>query len=135
MDAEELEQQKLEEQRAMLAANKPKFKKFVRKVRKLPKFMQRPEPETPEDTVRENFRILLKWLLLNERFVERSENFPPLDYIIMNIPNKFHFLGNEVSEDSENQATVKIFGENEYKQNLDLIGAQFIHAFNQSGNF
>ena len=135
LDEEELVEQRLEEQRAMLATNKPKYKKFVRKVRKLPKFMQRPEPETPEQTVSENFRIILKWLLLNKRFIERSENYMPLDYIMINIPEKYRSLCDEVTQDPENKATVKVLDENGYNCDLDLIGAQFVHAFNQSGNF
>ena len=62
-------------------------KLFVRKTaRRLPKFMQRPAPETEEDTLYENFRIFVKWTLTLIASNEKLTELGTLSSVYVNLP-------------------------------------------------
>jgi hypothetical protein len=108
--------------------------------KRLPKFMQRPIPESEEEYVYENFRIFLKWtleLINNNRDIL---SFAKLDTVYINMPDEFSFLFDLVnkkhqgrgltfaplvSDDSDASAT----------ENLELYGGFSMSRFNEANNF
>lgn len=108
--------------------------------KRLPKFMQRPIPETEEEYVYENFRVFLKWaleLINNNRDIL---SFAKLDTVYINMPDEFRFLFDivnkkqagrglnfapVVSEDSDASAA----------ENLELYGGFSMSRFNEANNF
>ncbi len=112
----------------------------VKGSKRLPKFMQRPIPESEEEYVYENFRIFLKWaleLINNNRDIL---SFAKLDTVYINMPDEFRFLFDVVnkkqagrglnftplvSEDSDAAAT----------ENLELYGGFSMSRFNEANNF
>lgn len=119
-----------------------KEESFGRKApKKLPKFLQRPIPETDEDLVYENFRIFMKWALLLNSDYKKSSKGLVFDYILFNFPEKFKYVitkaNNEMVEDRiefryfELDHNVPI----DVKENLELYGAIFMSHYNKNQNF
>ncbi len=71
---------------------KPKKRMGKKMPRKLPKFMQRPLPETPQGFVYENFRLFMKWALT---LIQRNPNLTSQgkpEFVLVNVPEKYEFV-------------------------------------------
>lgn len=108
--------------------------------RVLPKYMQRPVPETPEGYEYENFRIFVKWVLEfiggNPRL--RDMGIPETVYV--NMPARFDHLYETVNlEKEENGVVFAGLGLDKEKdivgRHLELYGGLFAAQFNQHNNF
>jgi len=141
---EEFEDEQAEEERKerlmqqMLEARKKKV--FARKMpKRLPKFMQRPLPETKEGIVYENFRMILKWALLYCEQIKRKEYLPKVDCVLVNLPQEYQYLFDYVNSDEENNGIkFENLGEIEggnLNGNLDLVGALYTGMYNKRQNF
>lgn len=75
---------------------------FVRKSpRKLPKFMLRPIPETPEEISYENFRVFIKWALT---LIQGNENLTELGkpaFVCVNFPRALVSVLDRANEEQE----------------------------------
>lgn len=109
---------------------------FKRVNRKLPKFMQRPEPQSASEFVYENFRIYIKWAL--ELIRNNTEIFAlgAPDSVVVNVPKQFsslfpiNFAGTGV------EFTPLAHPENsDVSDNLELYGALSTKKFNKPNNF
>ena len=139
---EEIEEQRLEEEekkKVEQLSTAAKIKVFTRKApKKLPKFMQRPEPQNEEEMVEENFRSILKRILLYNEFNQQNKNLNDFEYVLLNIPEKFAFLVDRLSNDEQNKVKFRrvdptFFGDN--VEALDLAGALYMKSYNQENNF
>ena len=112
---------------------------FKRLNRKLPKFLQRPEPTSSEQFVYENFRPFLKWSLELVRNNSELLSFGMPETVLVNIPEKFHFLfpmlNEKASEHKISFAPLISEDSPEIQNNLELCGALFIKKLNKSNNF
>ncbi len=123
------------------ADNKKTPKLMVKKTaRKLPKFMQRPEPETPEGRVAENFRILQKWALLLARANRGIGRGCDPEYILVNLPPQFASVIEAVNrEKKENGIEFRRFNTDHFSSkvcaNLELYGAVYADTYNLQHNF
>ena len=113
---------------------------YKRLNRKLPKFMARPTPETPQDFEYENFRVFVKWTL--ELITNNSENFASnnLGMVLVNLPERFnHVLERVNSEQDENKIVFQplvVSKQNEtFKKHLKLFGGFFIKKYNKNNIF
>jgi len=111
--------------------------------KRLPKFMQRPTPETEEEMACENFRIFTKWILLVAgNYAKKGKEFE-LDYALVNMPEKFNFIINKYNEETENQeSNLKFVAFNEniglldkVKENIELFGALYLNHHNKNQLF
>ena len=139
---EEIEQQRLEEEEKKKVehlSTAAKIKVFTRKApKKLPKFMKRPEPQNEEEMVEENFRSILKRILLYNVFNQQNKNLNDFEYILIKIPEKFSFLVERLSNDEQHKLKFRkvdasIFAET--VDSLDLAGALFMKSYNAESNF
>lgn len=108
--------------------------------RKLPKFMQRPTPESEAEFMCENFRIFLKWtleLINNNRDIT---SLGKLDTVYVNLPKGFHFLFDRINqEQEEHEVTFVPVTEEEddpsITENLELYGGFMMNRYNSANNF
>ena len=117
----------------------PKQKTYVKKVKKLPKYMLRPIPETPEGFVVENFRLFLKRLLLIKMQMEHTEYYVAPEFALVNLPDKYAYVIEETNKE-DNGLTLKYYnptkdGNVNITDNLELYGALFTSTFNKTNNF
>lgn len=77
---------------------------FARKSpRKLPKFMQRPHPETEEEILYENFRVFVKWALTLIASNEKLTEIGKPEFVCVNMPLALASILDKVNEEqSEN---------------------------------
>lgn len=108
--------------------------------RKLPKFMQRPEPQGEEGYAFENFRLFMKWALtLIEGNLKLTTQGEP-EAVYVNMPADFEYLYDMANEEkNENKIEFSPIGiggesENTLKQ-LELVGGLFAPAYNKNNNF
>ena len=113
----------------------------LRKVpRKLPKFMQRPVPQSQDDYLYENFRIFIKWaldLIGNNRDIVSLDK---LDTVYVNMPAEYHFLFDVVNKKRESHgvtfAPLLSNGiEMTTAKNLELYGGFFLGQYNEANTF
>lgn len=114
-------------------------KTYVKKARKLPKFMLRETPTTPEGVMCENFRIFVKWALTllesNKKITEQVE----INNIYVNIPNNLQYVLDKTNEEMENEirfvplTTTEDNIEESILNNLELYGSIFPKQVNISG--
>lgn len=114
-------------------------KTYVKKARKLPKFMLRETPTTPEGVMCENFRIFVKWALTllesNKKITEQVE----INNIYVNIPTNLQYVLDKTNEEMENE--IRFFPlttqedniEESILNNLELYGSIFPKQVNISG--
>lgn len=111
-----------------------------RSARKLPKFMQRPTPQSRNEFVYENFRIFIKWALdlinNNQSIVSLSK----LDKVVVNLPAEYNFLFDMVNDDKEEHGVtfVPMMAEGEqspFTENLELYGGFFLGQYNAANTF
>lgn len=135
-----------EEEEAARLAQEAKAKlaktKIYRKMpKRYPKFMQRELPETENGIMYENFRIIMKWILLYARQAQLSEYTVSPEYILINIPESFYHLLDRANEEQGEEglnfrpfvATDKFAAE--IKGNLNLYGCLFAKNYNKNHNF
>ena len=106
--------------------------------RKLPKFMQRPIPESAEGFAYENFRVFVKWTL---EFIANNTSITSLgapEAVYVNMPDEFSFLYDMVNAEEENGIKfLPLTAEkNELvRKNLELYGGFFVKQMNRFNNF
>lgn len=108
--------------------------------RKLPKFMQRPVPQSREEYVYENFRIFLKWALELINNNREIVSLAKLDTVYVNMPDEYRFLFDIVSKKHEGRGIsfVPLLAEGmepEAAENLELYGGFFLNRFNEANTF
>ena len=106
--------------------------------KKLPKFMQRPEPQNEEEMVEENFRSILKRILLYNEFNQQNKNLNDFEYVLLNIPERFAFLVDRLSNDEQNKVTFRRVDSSVFADSvgaLDLAGALYMKSYNTENNF
>ncbi len=110
--------------------------------KRVPKFLQRPIPETKEGIPIENFRIILKWILLYVRQNAMSDSLPTPEFVMVNVPKEYNYVIealNGEEEKKENGIEFRPFypeTENrpEITYNLDLFGGIFTQMYNTQNN-
>ena len=107
--------------------------------RRLPKFMQRPIPETSEGIICENFRVFVKWalslLMTNEKITQMGKP----EFVCVNVPEVISYVIDSANEEAEeNGIEFRRIGDTAYDPkvlaNLELYGGLFpkaIHPFNK----
>lgn len=108
--------------------------------RRLPKFMQRPVPETEEGFVYENFRIFVKWAL---NLISNNQNivsFAKLDKVYVNMPQRYDFLFHMVNKERDENGVVFAPALPEdtdiaFAANLELYGGFFLGQYNAANTF
>jgi hypothetical protein len=108
--------------------------------RKLPGFMQRPAPQTPEECVYENFRVFLKWgleLINNNRDLT---SLAKVDTVYINMPEKFRFLFDIIKSKHEGRGVtfaplLPEGTEVSFADNLELYGGFFLTQYNGANTF
>ena len=118
----------------------PKTKTYVRKTRRLPAFMQRPVPDTPEGIVAENFRFFVKRALLMRQQDEQSGYMPEPEYILFNMPQQYGHVIEYLNQHDNSGIELRCFSpekENnpQLTENLDLFGALYMDHYNKKHNF
>ena len=113
---------------------------YKRVNRKLPKFMLRPDPETEQGFVYENFRYIVKWVLeILRNNSDITANAEPKN-VFVNLPKEYSFVFDMVKEEeSENGIPfLPLFtGEvaKDISSNLELYGGLYLKKFNKTNNF
>ncbi len=113
-------------------------KLFKKKVRKLPKFMQREIPESAEGILYENFRIFEKWALT---LIEGNEKLTELgkpEFVCVNIPEDIAPVLDKVNEEAEESGisfTALPHGnaDSAVTENLELYGGLFPKTIGATG--
>ena len=107
--------------------------------RKLPKFMQRPVPETEEEILFENFRFFVKWTLSLLAYNDRITHLGSPEAVYVNLPDAYAGVLDAVNREREENGIDfrRLSGEirnPEVYSNLELFGGLFprgIHSFNR----
>lgn len=135
-DEEERKRQLVEQ---MEQARKKKV--FARKMpKRLPKFMLRPTPETPEGFVYENFRMIMKWALLFVNEVKKQEYSDDIDLVLCNMPKEYAYIMDMANSEEENNAVKfmmvpDLADGNVANSYLELVGALYTGMYNKRQNF
>ncbi len=110
-------------------------------LKKLPKSMQRAKPTDKEGFILENFRPILKRILLYKQFNEQNEQLPKLEFALINIPSEFSFIIDRLNlEQEEHKIEFKYFdvdseGNTSLNDNLELFGGVYVKNTNKNHNF
>ncbi len=119
----------------------PDIEEFMMKApRKLPRFMIRETPETPEGVICENFRVFMKWAL---SLIESNEKITSLgkpEFICVNLPKDLSFILDKANEDeAENKLRFIPLrtdaGQPEIYGNLEMYGGLFPKQICWNGRF
>lgn len=118
----------------------PKAKVFKKMPKRYPKFMVRETPETPEDFLFENFRIIAKWLLLYARQAQLSDYVADPEFILVNVPENLRFLLDKMNEEQADGIKFKAFTSADklsaqQKDSLEFVGSLYANQFNKHHNF
>lgn len=108
--------------------------------RRLPKFMQRPIPETEEEIACENFRVFVKWTLSLIGSNEKITQLGKPEFVCVNLPPYMHFVLDKANEElEENGIEFRNLGGGTYNQtvldNLELYGGFFPKAIHSANKF
>ncbi len=122
---------------------KPKKIKVYRKMpKRYPKFMMREVPETEQGIRYENFRIIMKWILLYARQAELTEYMIKPDFVVINMPAELYPLLEQANAEQKESEGIEFrpFSASEkfvpeIKENLDLYGCLFAGHYNKNHNF
>lgn len=122
---------------------KPKKIKVYRKMpKRYPKFMMREVPETEQGIRYENFRIIMKWILLYARQAELTEYMIKPDFVVINMPAELYPLLEQANAEQKESEGIEFrpFSASEkfvpeIKENLDLFGCLFAGHYNKHHNF
>jgi len=107
--------------------------------RRLPKFMQRPIPETEREIVCENFRVFAKWALTLLANNEKITQLGMPEFVCVNIPSAVSYVLDAINEEQEeNGIEFREFSvgkcNRRVRYNLELFGGFFpkaIHPANK----
>lgn len=133
-----------EEAKRLAEAAKEKLRKvkvYRKMPKRYPKFMLREPPETEEEFRYENFRIIMKWILLYARQAELTEYIASPDFIAVNMPSELYGLLDAANrEQGESGLQFRPFTaadklSSEIKGNLNLYGCLFAKHYNKNHNF
>ena len=80
-----------------------------REGRHLPRFMHREMPTEPHDFIYENFRYILKRVLLFARQCRMIEGMPEPDYVVLNLPLSYAFLIGMVNAEEDSHMKFMYF--------------------------
>ena len=136
-ESEEEEQKRLAE----LSKLKLKKTKVYRKMpKRYPKFMVRELPDTEAGFQYENWRIIMKWILLYARQAELSEYTASPEFVLVNMPTELYHLLDMSNEEQGDGIKFRPFSaadklSPEIKGNLNLYGCLFAKNFNKNHNF
>lgn len=108
--------------------------------RRLPKYMQRPLPETDAGYMYENFRIFIKWALELIAGNPSIVSLAKLDKVYVNIPADYAFLLDMANEErSENGVDflplLTDSGNFAFGDDLELYGGFFLGQYNEANTF
>lgn len=107
--------------------------------KRLPKFMLRPEPTDPKGYIYENFRMFIKWAFLYRKQLQSQEYLPPVDCVLVNLPQEYSFVIDMANAEEEGRGLpFEYFNLSENQMvmnNLDMIGALYCGAYNKKANF
>ena len=111
-----------------------------RSARKLPKFLQRPAPQSREEFGYENFRIFLKWTLA---LIEGNQNILSLakpDRVYVNMPEEYNYLYDIINKRRESHGIVfsPLLSEGSdvsFAEILELYGGFFLGQYNPANTF
>ncbi len=108
--------------------------------RKLPKFMLREFDPTPEGFAYENFRLFVKWTLLQIRANESIMRLGQPSAILVRMPEQYHYLLDRLKEEeSENGIEFRAFSSADdlpdVAEHLELYGGFFVENGNLPNNF
>ena len=117
-----------------------KIKVYRKMPKRYPKFMTRETPETAEGIRYENWRIVMKWILLYARQAALTEYIPSPEFIVVNLPAEFRPLLDKANEEQGEGLQFRPFAaadkmSPEVRANLDLYGGLFAGHFNKNHNF
>ena len=117
-----------------------KIKVYRKMPKRYPKFMTREVPETAEGILYENWRIVMKWILLYARQAALTEYIPSPEFIVVNLPSEFRALLDKANEEQGEGLKFRPFAaadkmSAEVRANLDLYGCLFAGHFNKNHNF
>lgn len=104
--------------------------------RNLPKFMQRPEPQSSEEYIYENFRIFMKWSLDlirgNPDFVSPGEGIT----VYVNMPPKYRYLfAMANAQDNGQRVTFAPLTSDDLDMDLALCGGFHCNIYNKQNTF
>ena len=106
--------------------------------KRLPKFMQRPTPQSREEYIYENFRIFVKWAL---ELIAGNDNIVSLakvEKVYVNMPARFDFLFDMVNEEQESNGVSfapLLTEESDLAGELELYGGFFLGQYNEANTF
>lgn len=108
--------------------------------RKIPKFMQRPIPESEEEITKENFRVFVKWALSLLGTNEKIVTLGAPSFVCVNLPqNLSEVLDSVNAEKEENGIEFRGIGVDcispNILSNLDLYGGFFPKMIHPSNKF
>ena len=118
----------------------PEQKVFRKKMRKLPKFMQREIPDTAEGVLYENFRIFVKWALTLIRDNDKLTEIGKPDFVCVNIPSDLSPVIDTVNEEKDDNGILfrpLHIGETDgsITANLEFYGGLFPKVISKTGKF
>ena len=108
--------------------------------RRLPKFMQRPIPETDEEIACENFRVFVKWALTLIASNDKLTQLGKPESVYVNLPQMLSFVLDKANEErEENGVEFKLLDNGDYDANvlvnLEMYGGFFPRAINPANRF
>ncbi len=106
-------------------------------LKKLPKYLIRPTPETKEGFIYENFRPIVKWALeIIQGNQEVFANGLPKN-VLVNIPAQFNSVFDFIKAEGESEVTFLPLADTEHKDtsNLELFGGLLIGKRNKHNVF
>ena len=125
------------EEEAVEVAISPSGKTFRKTPRRLPKFMLRDIPETPEGIAYENFRVFVKWALTLIDSNKKLTELGAPEFVSVNIPEELSFLIDKANEEmggSEGAISFSLLPTAEaapiVAANLELYGGLFSKQIN-----
>lgn len=128
-----------EQQPVAATRPQPTPKLFIRKgPRKLPKFMQRDVPETPEGILYENFRVFEKWALTLIAGNEKLTDLGAPQFVCVNLPDDLVSVLDIVNEAAEENGISFVAlphgnAAAEVTDNLELYGGLYPKQINAAG--
>ena len=112
----------------------------ARQARVLPKFMQRPTPQTAQQYLYENFRVFLKWTMELINNNNDITSLAKIDTVYINMPDEYRSLIDVVNAKHEGRGLTFVpllpeGSEVTFAQNLELYGGFFMGRYNEANTF
>ena len=114
---------------------------FLKKTpRKLPRFMLREVPDTPEGVCYENFRVFMKWALALIQSNEKITTLGKPEFVCVNLPQELSFVLDKANEEEEENGLhfVALRTESDHPEvygNLEMYGGLFPKQICWNGRF